>query len=219
MNHLLQLTTSLFDGAGNQGVSTQLSDELITGLRTIHGEVKVNTRDFSANPIPYYDHGWLQAVMTPATDRTHAQSDKVSYSDSLIAELQAADTVVVGVPMYNFAVPAMLKSWTDHVARAGVTFTYTDKGPVGLVTGKKVYLVLATGGRHDEGVTDHMRPYLRTILGFLGMTDVEIIIADGLNMGEPARTEGLQQARLQIEAVLAYRAAVSEATLLQEQAA
>ena len=123
MNHLLQLTTSLFDGAGNQGVSSQLSDELITGLRAIHGELQVNTRDFSANPIPYYDHGWLQAVMTPATDRTEAQSDKVNYSDRLIAELQAADTVVVGVPMYNFAVPAMLKSWTDHVARAGVTFT------------------------------------------------------------------------------------------------
>jgi len=125
--------------------------------------------------------------------------------------------------MYNFAIPAMLKSWTDHVARAGVTFTYSDKGPLGLVTGKKVYLVLAMGGRHEEGVTDHVRPHLRTILGFLGLTDMEIVVADGLNMGEVARGQGLQQARQQIEALLAQgratHAEIGEVALPQEQAA
>ncbi|MDP1930064.1 MAG: NAD(P)H-dependent oxidoreductase [Gammaproteobacteria bacterium] len=200
---VLQLKTSLFDGAGNEGVSTQLSGELLSSLHKAHGNLHVTTRDFSTEPVPYLDGAWLKALSTPAVDRTQEQQDKVAYSDALIAELQAADVVIIGVPMYNFAVPGMLKSWTDHVARAGVTFKYTDKGAVGLVTGKKVYLVLAMGGRHDEGITDHMRPYLRTILGFLGLTEIEIVVADGLNMGETYRAQGLQQAREQIQNLLA----------------
>jgi FMN-dependent NADH-azoreductase len=222
MHNLLQLTTSLFDGPDKQGVSSQLSDELIAGLQGHSADLHVNTRNFSASPIPYFDHGWLQALSTPATDRSDGQNAKVAYSDSLIAELQAADTVVIGVPMYNFAIPAMLKSWTDHIARAGVTFSYGDKGPVGLVTGKKVYVVLATGGKHEEGVTDHLRPFLRTFLGFVGMTDIEFIVADGLNLGEAARQEGLQQARSRIEQLLAdYAAHIHEPDidLVQEQAA
>jgi FMN-dependent NADH-azoreductase len=212
MKNVLQLTTSLFDGAGKQGVSSQLSNELITGLRNINAGLQMKVRDFATNPAPYFDHAWLQALSTPATDRSDEQSAKVAYSDSLITELQAADTIVIGVPMYNFSIPAMLKSWIDHIARAGVTFTYTDKGPVGLVTGKKVYLVIAMGGVHEAGVTDHVRPYLRTLLGFLGMTDITMIVADGLAMGEESRTQGLQNARKQIETVLA------EAHALQNQA-
>ncbi len=202
MTNVLQLKTSLFDSDNNQGVSSQLSAELMAKLAGTDKRLNVVTRDFSKNPVPYLDNVWLSALITPATDRTQEQSDKVAHSDVLIAEAQKADVLVIGVPMYNFVVPAMLKSWTDHVARAGVTFKYTDKGPVGLLTGKKVYLVLATGGQHQEGVTDYMRPYLRTILGFLGMTDIEIIIADGLNMGEEPRAKGLQQARDQIAATL-----------------
>jgi FMN-dependent NADH-azoreductase len=222
MNKVLQLTTSLFDGVGKQGVSSQLSDELIAGLQGLNPDVRVNTRDFSATPVPYFDHAWLQALSTPATDRTDEQNAKVAYSDKLIAELQLADTIVIGVPMYNFAIPAMLKSWTDHIARAGVTFSYSDKGPVGLVTGKKVYVVLAMGGKHEEGVTDHIRPFLRTFLGFVGMTDIEFIVADGLNMGEVARTQGLQHARRQIEELLAdysARDAEHDSDIAQEQAA
>lgn len=215
---VLQLKTSLFDGAGNEGVSTQLSGELLAGLHRIHDNLHLTTRDFSTDPVPYLDGAWLKALFTPAADRTEEQSDKVAYSDALIAELQAADVLVIGVPMYNFAVPGMLKSWTDHVARAGVTFKYTDKGAVGLVTGKKVYLVLALGGKHDEGVTDHMRPYLRTLLGFLGMTDVEIVVADGLNMGETFRAQGLQQAREQIETLL-NNESKSNATNIQSRTA
>ncbi len=203
MNNLLQLTTSLFDSNGKQGVSSQLSAELISGLRDRNAGLNIDTRDFATQPVPYFDHAWLGALMTPATDRNDGQSAKINYSDNLIAELQAADTLVIGVPMYNFSIPAMLKSWIDHVTRAGVTFSYTEKGPVGLVTGKKVYLVLAMGGRHEEGVSDHVRPYLRTALGFIGITDIEIILADGLAMGDEARTHGLQQARKQIAAVIA----------------
>ena len=219
MKTLLQLTTSLFDGPAGQGVSSQLSAELIAGLHRSNADLQVNTRDFAASPVPYFDNTWLQALSTPATDRTAEQSVKVAYSDQLIAELQAADTVVIGVPMYNFAIPAMLKSWSDHIARAGVTFSYTENGPVGHMTGKKVYLVLAMGGQHEEGVTDHIRPYLRTLLGFLGMTDVEIIVADGLNMGEVARPQGLQQAREQIAALLTRPTQSDDRVLNQEQAA
>lgn len=207
---ILQLKSSIFDSATAQGVSSQLSGELIDGLRSVHADAHVTTRDFSAAPVPYLDAAWLQALFTPAADRTQEQSAKVAYSDSLIAELQAADVVVIGVPMYNFAIPAMLKSWTDHVARAGVTFKYTDKGAVGLLGGKKVYLVVSTGGRHAEGVTDFIRPYLRTFLGFIGLTDIDIIVADGLNMGEVPRAEGLQQAREQIKMALAGAARQSE---------
>lgn len=203
---VLQLKSSIFDSATAQGVSSQLSGELIEGLRAVHTDVHMTTRDFSTAPIPYLDAAWLQALFTPAADRTQEQSEKVAYSDSLIAELQAADVVVIGVPMYNFAIPAMLKSWTDHVARAGVTFKYTEKGAVGLLSKKKVYLVVSTGGKHVEGVTDFIRPYLRTFLGFIGLTDIDIIVADGLNMGEVPRAEGLQQAREQIRQALASAA-------------
>lgn len=204
---ILQLKSSIFDSPTAQGVSSQLSGDLIEGLakdlRAVNASAQVTTRDFSTAPVPYLDAAWLQALFTPAADRTQEQSDKVAFSDGLIAELQAADVVVIGVPMYNFAIPAMLKSWIDHVARAGVTFKYTDKGAVGLLGGKKVYLVVSTGGQHVEGVTDFIRPYLRTFLGFIGLTDIDIIVADGLNMGEAPRDRGLQQAREQIRLALA----------------
>ena len=211
---ILQLKSSIFDSPTAHGVSSQLSSELIEGLakdlRAVNASAQVTTRDFSTAPVPYLDAAWLQALFTPAADRTQAQSDKVAFSDGLIAELQAADVVVIGVPMYNFAIPAMLKSWTDHVARAGVTFKYTDKGAVGLLGNKKVYLVVSTGGQHVEGVTDFIRPYLRTFLGFIGLTDIDIIVADGLNMGEVPRSSGLQQAREQIRQVLVSTAPQGE---------
>lgn len=204
--NILQLKTSIFDGSDSQGVSSELSDELIAGLTRQNPDAIVTTRDFSKEPVPYFDGAWLQALTTPADNRTPAQQDKAAWSDAAIAEVQEADTVVIGAPMYNFTIPAMLKSWTDHVARAGVTFKYTDQGAIGLLQGKKVYVVVSTGGLHAEGVTDFMRPYLRTILGFLGLTDVTVVVADGLNMGEEPRNEGLTQARQAIAAILAEEA-------------
>lgn len=198
MTHVLQIRSSIFDDREHQGISSQLGDELVASLAAREG-VSVQVHDFSTSPVPYFDHDWLQALSTPAEQRSSEQARKVAYSDGLIAELKQADVLVIGVPMYNFTVPAMLKSWTDHVARAGVTFRYTETGPVGLLTGKQVVLVLSTGGRHDEGVSDFMRPYLRTILGFLGMKELEIVLADGLNMGEASRAEGLLRARKQME--------------------
>lgn len=200
---ILQLKTSIFDGADNQGFSSQLSDELVAGLLKDDPEASVVIRDFSSDPVPYLDGAWLQALSTPAESRSDEQQQKVAWSDAAIAQLQQADTVVIGAPMYNFSVPAMLKSWTDHVARAGVTFKYTDQGAVGLLQNKKVYVVVSTGGLHEEGVTDFMRPYLRTILGFLGLSDISVIVADGLNMGEEHREKGLNQARQTIAGILA----------------
>lgn len=203
MISLLHITSSLFDAAARQGVSTQLSTELIAGLQLADPTVQVQTRDFSQTPIPYLDNAWLGALFTPAADRSEEQATKVAFSDALIAELKAADVLVIGVPTYNFSVPAMLRSWADHVARAGVTFKYTDKGAVGLAGDKKVYLVIASGGIHEEGKTDHVRPWLRTFLGFLGLNDLEFIVAGGLNMGESARAQGLQNARTSIATLLA----------------
>lgn len=205
MSHLLQLKTSLFDSEEGQGVSSQLSDELIAKLTPLGIGSHVALADFSEQPVPHLDAKRLKALMTPAEDRTTEQGVMVEYADGLISQLQDADELVIGVPMYNFAIPSMLKAWIDHVARAGVTFKYTDQGAVGLLTNKKVYLVVAMGGKHNEGETDHMRPYLRTMLSFLGLNDIEIIIADGLNMGDEARNVGLQQARAQIEKAVSLR--------------
>ncbi len=198
MNHVLQLKTSIFDSEQNQGVSSQLGDELLAQLRRQNPSLTLLTRDFSQQAVPYFDNAWLQALSTPPEERSPEQASKVAYSDALIAEVQDADTLIIGVPMYNFAVPAMLKSWTDHLARAGVSFRYTETGPIGLLEGKKVYVVMSTGGQHQEGVTDFIRPYLRTILGFVGLKDIEFIVADGLNMGTEPRKEGLRKAREQI---------------------
>src|SRR5690606_6060362 len=112
--NILQLKSSIFDGADNQGVSSQLSDELVSGLIQQSPHVKVTTRDFSKEPVPYFDGAWLQAVSTPADARSREQQAQAAWSDAAIAELQAADTVVIGAPMYNFTIPAMLKSWTDQ---------------------------------------------------------------------------------------------------------
>lgn len=199
MSKVLRLKTSIFDTQDNQGVSSQLGDALVSRLGDGDAELTLVTRDFSHGAVPYLDNAYLQALSTPPAQRSQEQADKVAYSDALIAEVQDADTIVIGVPMYNFAIPAALKSWTDHLARAGVTFRYTDTGPVGLLTNKKVYVLLSTGGQHQEGVTDFLRPYLRTYFSFLGMTEVEFIVADGLNMGEKPRSEGLHKARVQIQ--------------------
>lgn len=199
MLKVLQLKTSILDAQNSQGVSSQLSDELIERLGEQHAGLEVTRRDFSQSPVPYFDNAWLQALMVPADQRSAQQVKQASYSDALIAEVQEADVLVIGVPMYNFMIPAMLKSWTDHIARAGVTFKYTASGSVGLLENKKVYLVMSTGGKHEEGVTDFIRPFMRTFLGFLGIKDIEFIVADGLNMGEEPRNAGFVRARKAIE--------------------
>lgn len=194
MTRVLSLNTSIL---GDNSVSSTLIQELLQGLGQDR-ELQVTERDFGSEPVPHVDGDWLQALMTPTAQRSAGQQDKADYSDTLIAELQAADVLVIGLPMYNFSVPSMLKAWNDHVARAGVTFKYTDSGAVGLLRDKKVYLVAAMGGIHQVGESDFLRPYMKQFLGLLGITDITFITASGLNMGEQPRAEGIRAAREEI---------------------
>ena len=218
MNKVLRLSTSIL---GENSVSATLMDTLLNKLQESGEPLEVNERNFLQSPIPHLDGAWLQAVLTPEADRDDQQQAKVDYSDTLIAELREADILMIGLPMYNFSVPSMLKAWVDHVARAGVTFKYTESGPVGLLQGKKAYLVTAMGGQHSEGEGDFLRPYIRHILGFLGITDITFITANGLAMGDETRAAGLAQADSEIRtAVEQYQQqAHNRANREQEEAA
>lgn len=129
--------------------------------------------------LPFLDETFTVATFTPEENRTDAQTDSLKISDELVAELQAADTIVIGAAMYNFAIPAVLKAWVDQIARAGVTFTYTENGPKGLLEGKKALITTATGGTPLGSDYDFASNYLRFILGFVGITDVTIMDKDG----------------------------------------
>jgi FMN-dependent NADH-azoreductase len=158
----------------------------------------VTVRDLRAAPHPALDEAALGALFTPAEQRTPEQAARVALDDALIAEIQAADVVVLGVPMINFGIPASLKNWIDAISRAKVTFQYTAQGPEGLLKGKKVYAVMARGGKYRGSPADSQVPYLRQVLGFLGMTDVEFIYAEGLAMGPDAEAAALSEAREKI---------------------
>ena len=137
----------------------------------------VTTRDV-ATGIPAIDSDWTGANFTPAAERTDAQKQRLAQSDTLIDEIKTADTLVLSVPMYNFGTPSTLKAWIDHICRAGETFNYTAEGPVGLLTGKRAVLVVTTGGTPAESDWDYTTPYLRHVLGFIGITDVTVIASD-----------------------------------------
>lgn len=188
--------------AGNS-YSTRLSHALVERLQQDHAAARVQVRDLGANPHPMLDGAALGALFTPAEQRTAAQQARVALDDVLIAEVQAADVLVLAVPMYNFSIPAQLKNWIDAISRAGVTFRYTANGPEGLLTGKKAYVILAAGGKHRNQPTDTLTPYLRTFLGFVGISDVVFVYAEGLAMGEEAERSGITDAHRQIEKAVA----------------
>lgn len=213
MTHALRLTTSIL---GENSVSTHLLDKLETQLRAQGDDLTVTHRDFSVEPIPHFDSDWLGAVLTPESERTDEQQRKADFSDRLISELRDADVLMIGLPMYNFTVPSMLKAWNDHVARAGNTFEYTAAGPQGLLADKPVFLVSAMGGIHKEGESDFLRPYMKQFLGLLGITDIRFITASGLNLGEEPRATAIAAAEAEINnAVSSYR----KATQTEERAA
>lgn len=185
--------------------STRLANAIVERLVASHtaAEVRVTVRDLGRTPHPQLDEAALQALFTPEDTRTPEQAARVALDDALIAEIQAADTVVLGVPMYNFGVPAQLKNWIDAISRARVTFRYTEQGPEGLLKGKKVYVVLTRGGKYRDTPADSQVPYLKTVLGFLGMTDVHFIYAEGLAMGPEAERLAIERAQQDIETALA----------------
>ncbi|MEO0371970.1 MAG: NAD(P)H-dependent oxidoreductase [Pseudomonadota bacterium] len=171
-----------------------LSRDLTADLIARHEGAKVITRDLAQTPVPQITEDWVGASFTPDGDRSDAQKNTLSLSDNLVDELIAADTVVIGLAMYNFSVPAALKAWIDHVARPGRTFNYTENGPVGLLTGKRAIIVMATGGVPAGSDMDYAAPYLKFFLGFMGITDVTIIAADGANADESAARAKASQA-------------------------
>lgn len=193
--NVLRLHTSLF---AENSVSSQLVEDLTEALGSNIGQLNIVDRDFRQTPIPHLDGERLTALMTDENDRTPEQQSMVEYADSLIAEVKEADVLIIALPMYNFSVPSMFKAWFDHVARAGVTFAYTEQGPKGLLEGKKAYLVSAMGGVHEVGQSDFLRPYVELLMKFIGIDDLEFVTASGLNMGEEARTNGLDEAQKDI---------------------
>jgi len=182
--------------------STKLANALVERLSAAQPQAKITVRDLGRTPHPVLDETALQALFTPAEQRTPEQSARVALDDVLITEIQSADVVVLGVPMYNFGVPAQLKSWIDAISRAQVTFRYTEQGPEGLLKGKKVYVILTRGGLYRNTPNDTQTPYLQTLFGFLGMTDVQFMYAEGLAMGPEAEQSALTSAHQQIEEAL-----------------
>lgn len=200
MPKLLQLKTSLF---ANQGQSSQLSDAFVTAWQLSHPGSMVSVRDLAVDPVPHLDGAGFQAFLSKPEERSAAQAAKVAYSDTLIGELQAADVLVIGLPMYNLGIPSTLKAWIDHIARAGVTFRYTANGPEGLLTGKKAYVFATRGGRYAGTAFDTQTDFVRNFLGFIGIAEVEFVYAEGLNMGEESKSAGLAGAHAELARMLA----------------
>lgn len=198
MATLLYVKGSIF---GDHGQSSQLAAQFVEGWKAKNAGGTVVVRDLSVDVPPYLDGEKVGALFTPAESRTAEQQAVVDYSDSLIAEIEAADAIVIGVPLYNFAVPAQLKSYFDYLCRAGVTFKYTETGPVGLLKNKPVYVVTARGGIYKDTAMDTQTPFLKMILGFIGLTDVTMIHAEGLNMGDEAKAAALAAAAAEIAAL------------------
>ena len=187
------------DGAN----STRLANDIALRLKASNPGAQLTVRDLAATPHPVLDEAALGALFTPAEQRTPEQAARVALDDALIAELQAHDVIVLGVPMYNFGITVQIKAWLDAIARSGVTFRYTAEGPEGLVKGKTVYVALARGGIYRDTPSDSQVPYLKHMLGFLGMTDVRFIYAEGLAMGPEAVEKGFAQAQADLEAATA----------------
>lgn len=197
--NILQINASAHREGAN---STRIADAIVARLQAANPSARLTVRDLASQPHPMLDEAALGALFTPADQRTPAQVARVALDNALIAEVQAADVLVLGVPMYNFGVSVQLKTWIDAIARAGVTFRYTANGPEGLLKGKKVYMALARGGRYRGADTDTQTPYLKMVFGFLGMTEIEFIYAEGLNMGPEAMQQGFAEAEADLAAAL-----------------
>lgn len=170
---------------GEESVSKKLGSAIVTQLQEAYPQTNVKTLDLVQDTFPHLDPKLVKAIRTRQEDLTEEQKTILQRSDAAIKDVMDADTIIISLPFFNFGIPSVIKAWLDHIIRAGVTFRYGENGPQGLVTGKKVYLALASGGVYSDGpmqAYDHAVPYLKSVLGFIGMTDVSVIRAEGMGI-------------------------------------
>ncbi|QXG25819.1 FMN-dependent NADH-azoreductase [Pseudomonas viridiflava] len=191
MSRLLVIESS---ARQQDSVSRQLTQQFLSQWQSAHPNDQVTVRDLAVNPVPHLDATLLGGWMKPSDQRSETEQAALERSNTLTDELIAADVLVLGAPMYNFAIPSTLKAWFDHVLRAGVTFKYTETGPQGLLTGKRAFVLTARGGIYTGSALDHQEPYVRQVLAFVGIHDVTFIHAEGLNMGGDFVEKGMNQA-------------------------
>ena len=195
MRTILHLKASIF---GDDGQSSRLAAEFVARMPAS----RVIARDLARHPVPHLDAARFGAFLSKPESRTAEQRAVLAYSDQLIEELRQADTIVLGLPMYNFGIPSQLKAYFDHVARAGVTFRYTEDGAVGLLTGKQAFVFAARGGRYAGTTKDTQTAYVRDFLAFLGVSDVEFVYAEGLALGADVQARSLAGARRALQSMI-----------------
>lgn len=200
MSKVLVLKSSIL---ANYSQSNQLADFLVEQWSKAHGNDTFTVRDLAAQPIPVLDGELVGALRPSDNPLTPRQKEALALSDELIAELQANDTIVIAAPMYNFNISTQLKNYFDLIARAGVTFRYTESGPEGLVKGKRAIILTSRGGIHKGTATDLVEPYLRLFLGFIGITDVEFVFAEGIAYGPEAASKAQEDAKAAVVEVVA----------------
>ncbi|WP_416886005.1 FMN-dependent NADH-azoreductase [Marinospirillum sp.] len=197
---ILQLDSGLFAG---QSVSRDLTQKIVAQLQQQHPQAEVIYRDLIAQPVAHLDAEILTASATAEAERSPRQQQELALTETLLEEIFAADVLVIGAPLYNFSLPTQLKAWIDRITQAGRTFQYTAEGPEGLLKGKKAFIASAQGGLYSEGAAaamEHQESYLRVLLAFIGIEEVHLIRAAGLNMPEH-REAGLRQAAEAIAAL------------------
>jgi FMN-dependent NADH-azoreductase len=203
MKNILVIQSS---AGGSHSYSRKVSNHVLDGLQARYPGANVVVRDLVDNPPPHIGSDFIAGTHSQSSDLTEEQRSAIALSDSLIAELEGADLVVLSVPMYNFSIPSTLKAWIDHIVRMGRTFSYSEAGPAPLLKGKQAILVLSSGGVYSSGpykTMDFEEPYLRGILGFIGISDVQVVRVEGVSRGpeatEKATAAAIQQAELVLE--------------------
>jgi FMN-dependent NADH-azoreductase len=180
-------------------VSRRLTRHYAEQWQALNPDGRMIERDVASDPPPFVTHSWIEAAYTPVEQRSQEQSANLALSDKLIEEVAAADEIVLGVPMHNFSIPATLKAWIDMITRAGRTFRYGANGAQGLIPSKKVVAVVSQGGSYGQGsAADFQVPYLRHMLAFIGLTDVEVVRADRQGMGPEAAEQSVARARAEL---------------------
>lgn len=195
MTNLLQINSSIFS---SDGQSSRLAERFVAAWREANPGATVTVRDLASEPVPHLDATRFGAFIAKPEERTIEQQATANYSEALIAELKAADVIVLGLPLYNFGLPSTLKAYFDHIGRAGFTFRYTENGPVGLLTGKKAYVFAARGGQYQGTTLDTQTAYVRDFLGFIGISDVQFVYAEGLAISESSKEASIAQAHREI---------------------